>query len=304
MNVLPTLLRFLGTGLLWGSSFMWISIALESFSWQFLTWVRAPLGLATLGVILAVRQPKNSNGKILPHDKKLWLQFALIGFTFTALPSTLYTLSLGGISSSTVSIYSATAPFFTALIAGLIFKTEKLNRFNWLGISIGVIGVVFVVEPWTQGAEATLGSELAVLAAVLSVAFAYVYQKQIMVTLDANPVVVSFMITAGASVFSLLATPWVMVAPINFNPESVAALLILGVGSGAIGYVWNAEVVHAWGATAGSMVAYLSPVVGVIAGSLVLGEEFTWSAAVGVLIISAAIAIDRMPNTVAARAEK
>lgn len=293
MKNMATLLRFLGTGLVWGGSYLFIAIALENMSWQFLVWIRPLIGLATLGVILAVRRPKDSSGRILPRKISIWLRFTLVGLTFTAIPSALCALAMGTMSSSTVSIYNATVPLFTALVAGLIFKSEKLKVRNWLGVLIGLTGVFLVISPWERTQESVFGGELAVLAAVLSVAFAYVYQKKHMTQLDADPVVVAFLITFGASVISIVLTPWMLVGPINMNFESWLALAVLGIGTGAFGYVWNAQVVYAWGATAGSMVAYLSPVIGVTLGAFVLGEAFTLAAAVGTLIIFGGIAVDR-----------
>lgn len=89
MTGLPTFLKFLGVGLLWGSSFMWSSRALHDLTWEFLTWVRPLIGLLTLTIFLAVRNPVKSWSTLFPKQSRVWLNFLLIGFLFTALPSTL-----------------------------------------------------------------------------------------------------------------------------------------------------------------------------------------------------------------------
>lgn len=248
-------------------------MALEDFSWQFLTWISPILGMLTLGLVLLVQRLKGANVFVLPRERKVWRHYFLIGLLFTALPSTMYALALEGIASGMVSIYSATAPLLTALIAGLVFKVEKLGLVNWLGVLIGAAGVTIVIEPWKGRGGSTLLSEIYVLIAVASVAVAYVYQMKLNVELQLHPTVIAFMFAVGASVISLVLSPWLMVLPHQVSQSSVIALAVLGTLVAGFGYMWNAAVVDTWGATGASTVAYLNAIIGVITGALVLGEQ-------------------------------
>lgn len=69
---------------------------------------------------------------------------------------------------------------------------------------------------------------------------------------------------------------------------SMVALGVLGTG---LAYAWNANVVAGWGATNASAVTYLTPVVGVALGFLVLGERLGWNEPLGALIVIAGIAL-------------
>jgi drug/metabolite transporter (DMT)-like permease len=73
---------------------------------------------------------------------------------------------------------------------------------------------------------------------------------------------------------------------------------VLGTG---LAYVWNTNVVAGWGTNA-STVTYLTPLVGVLAGALVLGEHVSWNEPVGALVVVAGIAVtqDRGPVVAAA----
>jgi drug/metabolite transporter (DMT)-like permease len=58
----------------------------------------------------------------------------------------------------------------------------------------------------------------------------------------------------------------------------MVALGALGTGAA---YVWNTRVVDAWGAQRASTVTYLTPLVGVVLGMLVLDERLHWYEPVG-----------------------
>ena len=62
-------------------------------------------------------------------------------------------------------------------------------------------------------------------------------------------------------------------------------MLGLGVLGTGLAYIWNTTVVNHWGAVRASTVTYLVPLVGVVAGAVVLGERVTASSVVGGLAI-------------------
>ncbi len=70
-------------------------------------------------------------------------------------------------------------------------------------------------------------------------------------------------------------------------------MLLLGIAGTGLAYVWNTNVVAAWGATNASTVTYLTPLVGVIAGMAVLGESLTWNQPAGAVIVILGIAISQ-----------
>jgi len=73
-------------------------------------------------------------------------------------------------------------------------------------------------------------------------------------------------------------------------------LALGGLGTG-LAYVWNTNVVTGWGATNAASVTYLTPVVGVALGAVVLGETVSWNQPLGaaVVVLGIAVSQDRMP---------
>ena len=67
-------------------------------------------------------------------------------------------------------------------------------------------------------------------------------------------------------------------------------MLALGVVGTGIAYVLNTNVVVGLGATAASTVTYLTPVVGVVLGVVVLGERLSWNEPLGAVLVVLGIA--------------
>ncbi|MDF2574644.1 MAG: hypothetical protein K0S05_1556, partial [Agromyces sp.] len=65
----------------------------------------------------------------------------------------------------------------------------------------------------------------------------------------------------------------------------VGSLLALGVLGTGLAYIWNINVLRAWGPTGVSTVTYVTPVVGVALGVLLLGERFSWHEPVGAVLV-------------------
>ena len=88
-----------------------------------------------------------------------------------------------------------------------------------------------------------------------------------------------------AGVVMALLTPFLVLTPVRLNVPIVVSLLLLGCLGTGIAYVWNQNTVRAWGPTRASTVTYITPVVGVILGIVILGETITWNEPVGALVV-------------------
>ena len=75
-----SLARLALLALLWGSSFLWIKLALDGLSPVQLVLVRLALGAAVLLVIVRIRRLR------LPHDRTIWLQLTSPRWSATPSP--------------------------------------------------------------------------------------------------------------------------------------------------------------------------------------------------------------------------
>jgi drug/metabolite transporter (DMT)-like permease len=71
------------------------------------------------------------------------------------------------------------------------------------------------------------------------------------------------------------------------------SVLVLGVVGTGLAYVWNTDVVAGWGATNASTVTYLTPLVGVALGVLILSEHVSWNQPLGAFVVVLGITISQ-----------
>ena len=95
----------------WGASFLFIDIALESLEPGAITWLRILLGSAAIGLMPKARRPVNPDS--LPR-------ITLLGFTWIAIPFTLFPIAQQWIDSSLAGILNGAMPLFAAAIAAIL----------------------------------------------------------------------------------------------------------------------------------------------------------------------------------------
>jgi drug/metabolite transporter (DMT)-like permease len=132
-------LVFLGLSLAWGSSFLWIKIAVQEIGPFTLVALRLLFGILGLLIVVAIRKPE------WPKDPKIWRVLAVLGMINTAIPFTLISWGEVYIDSSVASILNSSVPLFTVLIAHFFLDDDKLTWTKGLGLPIGFIGVVLLV---------------------------------------------------------------------------------------------------------------------------------------------------------------
>lgn len=276
--------QFLGMGLAWGASFLFMKVALDGASAVQIVWTRLLLGALALGaVVLVTRSP-------LPRWGVLWAHFAVVGVTGSALPYFLFAWAEQHVSSGIASIYNATTPLMTALMATLVFRVEKLSRERLAGVGVGLLGVVVIIGPWRfvsgeAGALTEVAGQLACLGAALCYGVTFAYLRRFVTPKGLTGVTTAFMQIGMGSLALLLLTPWVVSTPVALTPAIVGSLVVLGVLGTGVAYLWNVNVLIRWGPTAASTVTYITPVVGVALGVLVLDESLSWHEPAGAALV-------------------
>jgi drug/metabolite transporter (DMT)-like permease len=175
-----------------------------------------------------------------------------------------------GLGKGTILNY--TYPIFAALLAPLVLK-EKLTWDVLLAGAISFVGIWLVVNP---GRFSSIGVEglLALMGGVLS-GVAVVAIKKLRET-DSPSI-----IYLAQCVFGLLVVGWPTAAS-SFGFPGVEWLILLGLGIVATA----AQLTMTWAykhvpATEGSLLAFLTPVLNVLLGVLVFGEQMRASTLAG-----------------------
>ncbi|WP_134668469.1 MULTISPECIES: DMT family transporter [unclassified Amycolatopsis] len=272
--------RFVALAVVWGASFLFIKVGLEGLSPAQVALARVALGALTLGAFLVLRR------RSLPRDPALWGHLAVVSLLFCVGPFLLYSWAEQYVASGLASIFNATTPLLTMLFAAAALPAERLTRPKTAGLLIGFAGVLTLVGVW-RGIDLSheVLAQLACLGATTCYGLAFVYLRKFVSSRNPDPVVVAFGQTGFATVILLAATPAIAAQPVHLNLAVVLSMLALGVLGTGVAYTWNTAIATAWGAANASAVTYLTPVVGVLLGVLVLDEPVHWNEPVGALLV-------------------
>lgn len=101
--------------------------------------------------------------------KKNWPGLILMGVFGNLLPAFLFTKAETEISSSLTGMLNALTPLFTIILGVVIFKT-KVQKFQILGVAIGLIGALFLLG-FNSGSEQSKNLNYSLL--VVAATFCY-----------------------------------------------------------------------------------------------------------------------------------
>ena len=152
---------YLVVSFIWGFSFLFMKVGLDSFSPFQVAFLRIALGAVVLLIIVFLRKVK------LPRDRTLWFHTFVAGFLLNALPWSLYCFGEQRVSSSLAGILNAATPLFTVLIAPLMIASEKPSQRRIFGLGISFIGVITVFGVWSGGISGDVTGALLCLGAPL-----------------------------------------------------------------------------------------------------------------------------------------
>jgi drug/metabolite transporter (DMT)-like permease len=275
---------FIALGSIWGSSFMWIKIALEEIGPFALVGFRLGFGLLGMVAVVALLKPP------IPRERRLWLGLALIGLLSMALPFVLITWGEQFIDSGVAAVLNGAMPLFTLVIAHFTLADERITLSRAVGLLIGFAGIVLLVgrDLGQVGRGLAVIGQLAVVLATVSYASGAVYTRK-----NLGGVSPIFQPFASLAVADMLA--WLAVPPLETLPVwpslglTWLALAWLGLLGTCVAYILFFSLIQSIGATRASMVTYVIPVVGVILGVIFLRERLDWHLVGGTLLVIAGV---------------
>ena len=272
--------QFALTGIVWGSSFLFIAVALTGMTPAQVAGGRLLFGALALGAVVALRRER------LPRTPRVWAHLCVLSVSFCVVPFLLFAWAEQHVSSGLASIFNATTPIMTAIMAWAVFRVERLRPGQLVGIAVGIVGVVVIIAP---GALTDVGgstvAQLALLGATACYGFSLAYMRRFLGDAGLSGIAFAFGYIGPAALLMVALSPVILAEPMRPTPAVVASIVALGVLGTGLAYVWNQNTLRAWGPTRASTVTYITPVVGVVLGIVVLGETLSWNEPVGALIV-------------------
>ena len=258
-------------GVIWGASFMFVSIALQSVGPLMVVASRITLGAVFLLILTY------SLGSGLPSMKgregrTIWGFALAMGVFSNAVPFALLTWGQQSVASGFAGVCMAVVPLMVLPLAHVAVPGERMSLRRFVGFLIGTCGVVVLIGP---SALASTGNSLETLARLACVAAAGCYAIGAIFTRLCPEVDRLALAAATLLVAAILFAPYAVMKeglPSDISRLSLFALLYLGILPTGVAQILLVQVIRDAGPVFMSLVNYQVPVWSVIFGSLLLAE--------------------------------
>lgn len=279
------LIDFVLLAALWGASFLFMRIGAPEFGPVALIGLRVLIAAICLWPLLWFMQA-NATSAMRAHVMPL----AVVGVTNSALPFCLLAFATLSLTAGFTSLINASVPLWAALI-GLMWLRTSMNGAQWVGLALGVIGMVILT--WGKVDFKPGGSGVAILAglvATCSYGFSTHFAKRQLAGVP--PLGVATGSQTAASIVLLPLTIWFWP---KANPSTGAwiSLILLGTFSTALAYILYFRLIAGLGGQKASTVTFLIPVFAALWGWALLGEGMSSSmlAGGGVILLGTALTL-------------
>ena len=273
----------LTVALIWGSSFLWIAIGLESMSAPAVAFLRVALGAVALASYPPARQRVRRDA---------WPAIALIGIVGNAGPALLFAVAQQRVESSVAGMINAATPL-TVLLVSIALLRRSPGPLQVKGLLIGFLGVGLMATPSVIGADAQPVGVLLLLLAVIG----YGLSNNLVVPLQqayGAPAVIMRSLLLGAIVLA----PWGVSETLSSQPSarSIVAVAILGVIGTGVALALAASLAGRTGASRGALVTYLVPIVAIVLGVIFRNETIEAIEIAGTIVVLAGAYLTTRPQ--------
>lgn len=278
-------LSVIALGLIWGGTFMVVSIALQGYGPLTVACARTTLGAVSLLVLMRFL------GRPWPKGRTVWTYLAVIGPLNTALPFFLLSWGQQYVPSAFAGLSMAALPLFVLPLAHF-FSDEKLALRKTLGVLLGFVGAAVLLGPGAL----RLGQGIEPLAQIACLGAALSYAVSSVLTRRCPPVdsiaMAAITLSIGAA---CLIPPMLLVEGLpRWQPGlSGWAILFLGLVPTAFAALLRVTVVRSAGSVFMTLVNYQVPVWSMVFGALVLDEALPGRFFVALALILTGLAISQ-----------
>ena len=278
---------YLLLALIWGFSFYFIKVGLEEFTPVGVAFSRIAFGAVTLIMLSLVTKTP------LP-PRWSWKYIFFTSLFWVSIPWMLFGFGETRVSSALAGIINGATPLMALVAILLVFPEEKPNRQRIFGLGIGFSGILVVVGVWnTGGGENGAGVDFigitALIIAIACYGIAFPFARRYLTGPTVREPLKPIAIATGMMLCGLVVTGPIVVFTGITNAEltlgPLMSMVALGVLGSGFAYVLNFKVVTDADATTASTVTYLTPLVAVIVGAILLNEHITWNQPVGGLLV-------------------
>jgi len=239
----------------------------------------------------------------LRRPDRLTMKIGLVlAVTNLLIPYVLFTFAYEEASAGFVGLFAALIPLATAVYAHFMLTDERLNTVKIIGLAVGFTGVAALLISGDSGLGAEGRPLVAAVLALISVAaigYAGAYAKRYAGRYDPLEITgLQFSLSAAILIPAMLLFEGM---PSSLTAPGWALVLYMAIASTFLPFYLFYRLVESAPITTVSLVGYLVPLVSLVAGVLLLGEQIEFGIIIGgALILTGMIITDRSGRTKAA----
>ncbi len=284
----------LSTVVIWGFNYAIVKITFRYFHPIAFNAVRFTVSSAAMYFVLKMR---GEGLRIASPDIRriLWL-----GFITNAFYQFLFVLGLARTGAGNGALIMALSPVFAFLI-GVAMGRERFSRGVLIGIIMSLAGVAAIVAFGSEGISfaGSWRGDLLMMAASICWGWQSAESTRLLGKYGPIRLTVATMIAGTAMMVPMslpwiIAQPWPSIAPIAWLGLGYSALLSIAYGY----FVW-AHALNTIGVARTSVFNNLTPIVALLAGWLLLGENPVASQIAGVVLVLVGVFIVRSRKPIA-----
>ncbi|MFM7757832.1 MAG: DMT family transporter [Crocinitomicaceae bacterium] len=303
-NALKSWILLIILSIIWGSSFILMKKGMYGSNGEPI--FSAPqVGSLRMLIASSVLLPWAIKGWQSLQSKKDILYFSIVGTCGSFLPAFLFTFAETGITSGLAGMLNSFTPIFTILLGLLIFQ-QRLNSYQYIGVSIGTVGIILLV---LSGKQSSLSGDTTHILAVIAATLLYAvslstikYKLQHYSSMQVTSISLSLIWIPAFVIVLMIGTPTVIFEN-DLASDGLYAIIVLALFGTAIATILFNATIRLSSALFASSVTYLMPIVSVLIGWR-FGEVITAAQIGSMLIILFGILLANLPGLLKLKSSK
>ncbi|HWQ84337.1 MAG TPA: EamA family transporter [Anaerolineales bacterium] len=272
--------------IVWGSTYLAIRFAIETIP----PFLMAGSRFMIAGLILFTW--RRLAGDPLPGRKE-WLSAAVVGLLLLMIGNGGVTWAELTVNSGIVALLVGTVPLWVVLVEALRPGGKWPGWQGMLGVLLGVVGIVILVNPWNSSSGLHLSGVLVVIVAAAAWAVGSVYSHN--APLPKSPLMgTSLEMLVGGVALLLLGSitgEWSQVSWAAISGKSILGLAYLIVFGSLIGFASYSWLLRVAPTSLVSTYAYVNPLIAILLGNLLAEEPLTPQVAIAAVVIVSAVVL-------------
>jgi drug/metabolite transporter (DMT)-like permease len=276
--------------LIWGSTWMAIKLGLDSLTPFVSVGLRFSFAALFILIFMKIKRMKIQKDKL---SIKLYLQMAFFSFV---IPYGLVYWGEQYIPSGLASVLFAINPFFVTIFSFYMLSQEKITPYKIIGMIVGFIGILVIFyQDITNTAAFVIWGMVAIILSALIQGWIQVVVKKYGQHLNSFTMNYYPMLIAGITmlIFGLLTEN---LTYIRIDSNAVISVLYLAFFGSMIVFTCWYWLLKRVSVIVLSLISFITPVIALILGIILLNEVFTTNDFLGSLLVIVGLMIATLGN--------